>query len=194
MLLMIGILGISTAITPFIAQNSGAQKVQRIENAIIFGGKASTYLGLIVALLIFFLIRPIASIFSNNAEIIDYTIYYFYIVGLSYVFYGLYLITTSIFNGLQLPVNSLQITLIKSLFFTLPLTLLGSYWGVIGIFIGVALSNTLAGIYATIVMRKAFRKSKSELVNVHLGEEYKNDFKAFSNWIKSSVSRLHHRG
>ena len=81
-LLMIGILGISTAITPFIAQNSGAKKQERIEEAIAFGGRASTYLGLLVALLLFLFIRPIARVFSNNPEVIQYTAYYFYIISM----------------------------------------------------------------------------------------------------------------
>ena len=65
-LLMIGILGISTAITPFIAQNSGAGKRQRIDEAIALGGRASTYLGVLVALFLFLSIRSVAGIFSDR--------------------------------------------------------------------------------------------------------------------------------
>ena len=176
-LLMIGILGVSTAITPFIAQNSGAKKQGRIEEAIAFGGKASTYLGLLVAILLFLFIRPIAALFSENAEVIGYTSKYFYIVSLSYVFYGLYLITTSIFNGLQLPVNSLKISLVKSFLLTIPLTLMGAFWGVQGIFGGLALSNVLAGMYAAYEMRKQFRKVDSALAKVNIWKEYWQDLK-----------------
>ena len=176
-LLMIGILGVSTAITPFIAQNSGARQQQRIDEAIVFGGRASTYLGILVALFLFLLIKPIAGLFSDNVEVINHTSNYFYIVSLSYVFYGLYLITTSIFNGLQLPVNSLKISLIKSLLFTIPLTLIGSYWGINGIFIGLSLSNILAGIYASSEMRKEFVRTNSALAKVSIWQEYKRDLK-----------------
>ncbi|MEM7371160.1 MAG: MATE family efflux transporter [Bacteroidota bacterium] len=174
-LLMIGILGISTAITPFIAQNSGAKQTDRIDQAIAFGGKASTYLGLLVAALMFLLIKPIAALFSDHPEVIQHTANYFYIVSLSYVSYGLYLITTSILNGLQLPVNSMKISLVKSLAFTLPLTLIGAYWGVTGIFIGLSLSNVLAGIYAGWEMRKEFVRSDSSLKNVSVWKEYQQD-------------------
>lgn len=174
-LLMIGILGVSTAMTPFIAQNLGAHKQQRIDEAIAFGGRASTYLGLLVALLLFVLIRPIAGIFSDNVEVINYTSSYFYLVSLSYVFYGLYLITTSIFNGLQLPINSLKISVVKSMLFTVPLTLIGSLWSVEGIFIGLAGSNVLAGMYAGYEMRKEFKRTKSNLAQVKVIQEYKKD-------------------
>ena len=176
-LLMIGILGVSTAMTPFIAQNSGAKKQQRIDEAIAFGGRASTYLGILVALLLFLFIKPIAGIFSDTPEVINHTSYYFYIVSLSYVYYGLYLITTSIFNGLQLPINSLKISVVKSLLFTIPLTLVGSIWGIKGIFIGLALSNVLAGIYAAYQMRREFIRTNSTLAEVRIIDEYKNDLK-----------------
>jgi len=160
-LLMIGILGVSTAMTPFIAQNSGARNEQRIDEAIVFGGRASTYLGLLVAVLLFVFISSIAGIFSDNQEVIEHTITYFYIVSLSYIFYGLVLITTSIFNGLQLPINSLKISLIKFFVMTIPL--------------GFALSNVLAGIYAANQMQKQLERSNSALAEVGILQAHKND-------------------
>lgn len=176
-LLMIGILGVSTAMTPFIAQNFGAKLKDRIDEAIAFGGKASVYLGILVAILMFIFIRPIAGIFSDNAEVISYTSNYFYLVSGSYVFYGLFLITTSIFNGLQLPVNSLKISMVKSFVFTVPMTFIGSFWGVSGIFAGLALSNVAAGVFSGIQMRHSIKNSDSSLKDVNVLNEYLNDFR-----------------
>jgi len=176
-LLMIGILGVSTAITPFIAQNLGAKQHSRIDESIAFGGRASTYLGLFVCILLFLFIKPIAGIFSDDIFVVNYTAQYFYIVSISYIFYGLFIITSSIFNGLQLPMNSLKITLVKSIAFTIPLTIIGSYFGVTGIFIGISIGNILAGLLAGYEMRKQFKKVNSELAKVNIWEEYKNDFR-----------------
>ena len=44
-LALIGVFGVSTAITPFIAQNLGANQPGRIDDAIVFAGKASIYWG-----------------------------------------------------------------------------------------------------------------------------------------------------
>ncbi len=176
-LLMIGILGVSSAITPFIAQNMGAKKQSRIDESIAFGGRASTYLGLLVCILLMLFIKPIAGIFSNDGQVIYYTSKYFYIVSFSYIFYGLFIITSSIFNGLKLPLNSMKIMLTKSFALTVPLTLVGSYFGVTGIFIGLMLGNILAGLLASYEMRKQFEKMGSELAKVNIWKEYKNDFK-----------------
>lgn len=184
-LLMIGILGVSTAITPFIAQNSGAKEKRRIDQAIVFGGRASTYLGLFVAVLLFIFIKPIAGIFSDNQDVIAHTTTYFYIVSLSYVFYGLVLITTSIFSGLQLPVNSLKISLVKFFLLTIPLTFIGSLWGIKGIFIGFALSNVLAGVYAANQMQKQLERSNSTLAQVSFFQAHKYDLIKLFEKIKA---------
>jgi len=181
MLLLIGILSVSTALTPFVAQNSGAKATKRIEEAIIFGGKASTYLGLFIAIVLFIFVKPLATIFSDNLEVIDHTSNYFYIVSLSYMFYAFYLITTSILNGMQKTLISLKITTIKSFAFAVPLALIGSIWGVKGIFLGVALANVLAGIYATILMRKEIKNNYPDLQKVKALEDYKNNVKRLFN-------------
>lgn len=180
-LLMIGILGVSTALTPFIAQNVGARRRERVEQAIVFGGKASTYLGIAVAAILFVTIRPMATLFSENPTIVKQTSQYFYIVSLSYCLYGLYLVTAAIFNGLALTMEALRISFAKSFFFTIPLTWIASYWGVVGIFAGVSFSNLLAGVFAAWRMRKELDRVDSQLLNEPVLHTYWKDFKSLLN-------------
>ena len=127
-------------------------------------------------MLLFFSIKPIAHIFSEDTSVVAYTANYFYIVSASYIFYGLFVITSSIFNGLQLPLNSMKLMLLKSVLFTIPFTLIGSYFGVEGIYIGISLGNIAAGFLASYEMRKQFKKENSKLAKVNIWKEYKNDF------------------
>ncbi|MBB6462221.1 MATE family efflux transporter [Flammeovirga kamogawensis] len=175
MLLMIGISGVSMAITPFIAQNFGARNKERIDEAIVFGGKSSVYIGLLICIVLMTFAKPIAGIFTNDPIIVGDIVTYFYWVAPSFIFYGLFLVTSSILNGLQQSKKSLRIMLIKTLLFTVPLAIVGSTWGVEGIFIGVSLSNVLGGIYASIVMKKDLEKAKSVLTETSAFQEYKND-------------------
>ena len=132
-------------------------------------------MGLFVALLLLFLIKPIANIFSDDEEVISNTINYFRMVSVSYIFQGLFIVTTSIFSGLQLPINSFKIRAVKLLLFTMPLTFIGSIWGVSGIFVGFALSNILAGVYAAQQIQKELERTNSALAQVTMIQAYKND-------------------
>jgi Na+-driven multidrug efflux pump len=75
----------------------------------------------------------------------------------------------------------MKIMLVKSIAFTIPSTIIGSYFGVIGIFIGISISNVLAGILSSYEIRKYFKKVNSELTNVNIWQEYKKDFKRMFN-------------
>ena len=66
--------------------------------------------------------------------------------------------------------------LLKSVLFTIPFTLIGSYFGVEGIYIGISLGNIAAGFLASYEMRKQFKKENSKLAKVNIWKEYKNDF------------------
>ena len=134
MLLLIGVLAVGSSLTPFVAQNAGAKAHKRVDQAIVFGGKASTFIGLFLAVLLFLFVEPMATLFSDGPEIIKHTTNYFYLVSLSYMFYAFYITTTSIFNGLEKTTTSLKITTVKSLLFIAPLVSIGSIWGVNGIF------------------------------------------------------------
>ena len=188
-LLMVGVMAVSTAATPFIAQNLGAKQKLRIDEAIVFGGKASTYLGILLFILLMIFVKPISHLFSDDAEVVGFTQTYFYIVSISYVFYSLYLISSSIFNGLQLPFNSLKIILVKTLVFTVPLCLLGSLWGVAGIFVGLALSNVLGGLYAGRQVRAQLKKDNSSLLDKNPWQDYKQDIVALGRMLASVVKR-----
>jgi Na+-driven multidrug efflux pump len=47
-----------------------------------------------------------------------------------------------------------RITLIKTLVIAIPLTRIGSFWGVYEIFLGLALSSIAAGLYVSYEMKK----------------------------------------
>ncbi|GAB5556546.1 MAG: hypothetical protein SchgKO_07590 [Schleiferiaceae bacterium] len=55
----------------------------------------------------------------------------------------------------------------------------GSLYGVTGIFIGLAISNVLGGIYASIIMRKDLKKAGSVLAKTSMIEAYKKDWLRF---------------
>ena len=176
-LALVGIYGVSTAITPFIAQNLGAGRRERVDEAIVFAGKASVYWGLAVCALVVLLAGPIATLFTDSPSVQRITRLYFYIVALSYAPLGIFTVTAAIFNGSLDPTKAFRILLVKAMVLTAPLTYVGSLFGVVGIFAGIALSNVVAAIHAARQMRQHLALTSPELATRSPGRDYASDLR-----------------
>lgn len=176
-LAMIGIFAVSSAMTPFVAQNFGADEHDRIDQAVVFAGKASIYMGVVIFAILAILGPRIAAIFSDDPDVIRFVTFYFRIVALSYGFYGILNVTSAIFNGLQLPLLSLRLMLVKTIIFTVPPLIIASYISVTAILVALALGNILAGIYAGYEMRRSERKFGRPIADVNPAKDILQDFK-----------------
>ncbi len=166
-LALIGIFAVSMSITPFIAQNFGASEHDRIDDAIIFAGKASIYLGIVLLVLLALLGNAIARIFSDDPEVIRFVSLYFKIVAISYGFQGILNVTVAILNGLQMPGTALRLMAIRTFAIVFPLLLVGAQLGVWWILGALALGNIIAAIYAGRLMRKIERKFDRPIANAN---------------------------
>lgn len=156
-LALIGIFAVSMSLTPFIAQNFGAGEHDRIDQAVVFGGKASIYLGMILFAILALLGPQIAKVFSDDPDVVRFVGLYFKIVALSYGFQGILSVTVAIFNGLQLPNTALRIMLVRTFLIVFPLLFLGAQLGLTWLLLALALGNILAAFYAGRLMRKSQR-------------------------------------
>lgn len=157
-LALIGMFAVSMAITPFVAQNFGANAHDRIDSAIIFAGKASIYLGIVLLIILATLGPSIAHIFSDDPEIIRFVSLYFKIVAFSYGFQGILSVTVAILNGLQMPGTALKLMAIRTFGVVFPLLLIGAQLGVWWILVALALGNILSALYAGRLMRGIERR------------------------------------
>jgi putative MATE family efflux protein len=172
-----GILALSVIMTPLVAQNYGAGRQQRLDQVIAYSGRMTVYWGLAFYLLMLAFASDIAAIFTDNSEIIRYSSHYFYLVGLSLPAFGLLLITTSFFNGVQQPKQSLKLTLTKSLALSIPLAIVGSLFGLDGIWVGLAVANIASAIYAARLLNQWLRSNDSTLLDHNPLSDYLNDVK-----------------
>ncbi|MEH6449593.1 MAG: MATE family efflux transporter [Oleispira sp.] len=186
---LVGILALSVIMTPFIAQNYGSLSnnetaMQRLDQAIAYSGRMVVYWGLIFYGLMLFLIEPLVSLFTNNSEIIEHSKYYFFIVGISMPAFGLLLMTTSFFNGVQQGNQSLRLTLVKSLLLTIPLAVAGFFIAdAIGIWLGIAIANIIGAVYAGRLLNNWLIKNDSALVGHKVWQDYLSDLKSLKRFI-----------
>lgn len=157
-LALIGIFAVSMSFTPFIAQNFGAGEHDRIDQAVVFGGKASIYLGLVLFTVLALLGPLIAQVFSDDPAVIRFVGLYFKIVAFSYGFQGIVNVTVAIFNGLQLPETALRIMAVRTFMIVFPLLFLGSIFGLTWLLVALALGNILAAFFAARIMQNSHRK------------------------------------
>ena len=113
--------------------------------------------GTIVAIILGLYRNWISLQFNSNPDIVRYTAIYLLVVPISYITYGIILISSSAYNASGKPLPSIIMAVTRMLILYIPLAYLGSWlFGVIGIFVAICLSNLMVGILAFIWTRKTF--------------------------------------
>lgn len=185
---LVGISSVSVALVPFVAQNFGAKDRARVDEAIVFAGKASFYWGGLMFVALVLGAGPVARLFSDDGTVQHYVTLYFRIVAISYAPAGLLAVTSSIFNGVQIPGESLRILAMKTFAFTAPLAWLGSFFGAGGLFAAISLANVLGGIYAARTMRRCLRATDSDLARRRPVDDYLADWRAVTRRLSGGAS------
>ncbi len=153
-LAILGIMALSSVLTPFVGQNMGARHPKRIEESLGFSTRFSLTWGVGALLILAAGAFPIAGLFSNAESVQALTRLYLWVVPVSYGLFGLSLLASSACNGLNLPLQSSVINLVRLFLLILPLAWLGSAWlGLLGIFLGVAIGNAVSGGGAMLWLR-----------------------------------------
>lgn len=153
MLWIVVLISLSTILTPFIGQNKGAALTERVQQAVSYSIRFSLIWQGIIWFLLLLFGSSIASLFTVH-EAATYLKAYLWILPASYGFVGITMVTSSAFNGLHQPRFAALMTFVRLIILYIPLTYAGSYFGVIGAFLGMATANTLAGLFSIILLKK----------------------------------------
>jgi len=143
-LAIIGIFAISASLSPFVGQNFGAKEIERIKQGVNFSFKSAISWGLGVSLIIYFFATPIASLFSQNPQVINSSVLYFTIVPICYWAWGVSMLVYSTLYSLKKPLWAGALIVLRLFIFMVPLAYLGSnFFGLTGLFAGMALAEIL---------------------------------------------------
>jgi len=163
-LALIVIMALTASLPPFVGQNFGAKKFDRIEEAL----KKSIFFIIVWQFIVYvalvLLAKPISQIFSDDPDVQTIIQTFLYILPISYIGLGICLVSTSTINALHLPKYSLLITLLRLFALYIPMAWGGHlYFGLSGIFWGCAIANILIGGYVAWVFYRV--KKSPELLN-----------------------------
>ncbi|MBL4584314.1 MAG: MATE family efflux transporter [Pseudomonadales bacterium] len=153
-LAMVPLMALAGSIAPFVGQNFGAQKYQRIGQGLKSVSILTVGCGLILATILYLFATPIISIFNDDIAVVRVATDFLIIVPISFIGAGLVMVTSASCNALGKPRAAIILAVARFMVFLVPLAfLLGHYFGYVGIFWATFLANFIAAVVAVIILR-----------------------------------------
>ena len=148
----------SAIIGPFVGQNLGARKPERIVEALRRSAIFCMALGAVIALVLNVFAVELSSLFSDDAHVVTVTTTYLRIVPLAYGAAGIIMVVNAAFNGIGKPLPAVIISVGRTLVLYVPLAYAASHlFGIPGIFAAACFSDLLSGIIAYAWFRRHCR-------------------------------------
>ncbi len=146
--------GLSLVVAPFVGQNLGAKRWERIHRAISVSIRISLLWGGLIFILLLISGQGLAKIFSKEASVIAVARDYLRIVAIGYGCWGLVNIFIGVLNVLRKPFTGAAFALVHLFLLYYPLARIGrSLWDLKGAFSGMVVSNILASIAGYYMLR-----------------------------------------
>jgi len=152
---------VGMSLMPFVSQNYGAGRMDRIKEVSRFTILFAIYYGFSIAV-VFYMIAPyFGRIFSSDPEVIKVLVMYIRIVSFGYGmaevhrYSGFYLI------GMHRPIAAATLNMVRVLVLLIPLSFLGAYlFGIKGAFFGRLFADVLSGMIGIICTVTVLKSTK----------------------------------
>lgn len=155
-------LGIS--LVPFVSQNFGAGRFDRIHEAKVYSIRFALLYGAAIALLFFLTAPLLARLFTDDGKVEAIFTLYIRIIAFGYGLMEVHRYCGLMFTGIHQPVSSTLLNAFRVLVLLIPLSLLGNrYLGFIGIFIGRLVTDFAAGGVSFLWISRALKKHDCNL-------------------------------
>lgn len=160
-ILILVLMSLTSALTPFMAQNFGADNPERSFDGLFLSMRFAIVFQLGVFIMMVPLSIPLSALFSQEQAVQNQLWHYLMIVPFSYGFQGVIMMLVSGLNALYQPIKAFQWSAMRLFLFTLPLAWLGGIvFGVEGVFFGIAAGNILGGILSYLFALKLRQQYK----------------------------------
>ena len=161
-ILILVLMSLTSALTPFMAQNLGAKQPQRAFSGLFISMRFAVVFQGFIFLMMVPLSIPLAALFSQEDAVKNLLWHYLLVVPFSYGFQGIVMMLVSGLNAMHKPLRAFQWSFMRLFIFTLPSAWVGSQiYSIEGLFIGIAVGNTLGGLLGYLF---ALRERKLTLI------------------------------
>lgn len=145
---MLVLWSMASSLSAFVGQNWGAEKYGRVHRAQSLSNRFALVYGLVAWGVLAVLAWPLSGLFSELSIVRNAICLYLYIMPAGYGLRGVCFLCSRSFSALNRPLDAMWVDGLRMLIFYVPLALLGNWLlGLPGIFLGMAMSNILAGFF-----------------------------------------------
>ena len=147
------IIALAISLTPFVGQNWGANRPDRVRRALWLGAGFAIVWGGISWVAFLATGKTIAVWFGDKPELRRTLVQYLWIIALTYGLQGVCHLASATLNAMNRPFLAAAVIIIRTFVFVVPLAYVGAQLlGVHGAFVGIAVGNVVAGIAALAIV------------------------------------------
>ena len=158
-LVIVLLMALGGATAPYVGQNYGAKKFDRLVNGFKFSARFALFYAIFCIVFLYFASTTILGVFTDNEDVIRLAMIQLLICPWGYGFLGIASICNGSFNAFGRPLPAMTISISRTLVIYVPLAYaLAHYLGFQGIFIAQVLANIFAGCVAIVWYRRVFRE------------------------------------
>ncbi len=148
---------LSGSIGPFVGQNWGANRPDRVRDGLSVTYRFCLVWGLIAALPLLIFGSTIAAWVDETRAVVATAAFYLAVVPWSYGLWGVLMMSSASFNALGKPLPSTMLSFARMFILYIPLALLlNRFFGYTGVFVATAVSNGVMGILGFLWFRASF--------------------------------------
>lgn len=159
---LVVIVAVSMSLTPFVGQNWGAKRMDRVVRALRYSQMFALGWGALL-MIVFGVFGPqIAPIFNDDPAVIEPLARYLWIVPLSFGLQGVLTVVNASLNALNRPLQSAGLSMLRLFGLYVPVAVVLSNWmGLDGIFVAAAVANIGSGLIAWWWARRALSSEQA---------------------------------
>ncbi len=165
MLAIIVVIALSSVLGPFVGQNRGAKRFDRLSQGIGYSQIFSMIWGAVMYLFLVLFGKSAAAIFNQHPQVMATAASYFLIVPLGYGAQGVLRLSSISLSVLNKPFHAALLSILQAFLCYIPLAWLGSkLFGLQGIFSAAAFSYLLAGLASHLWLKHFLRRERTAVL------------------------------
>ncbi len=165
-------MALGMSLTPFVSQNFGAARLDRIRQARTLAVRFALGYGGVVAVLFFLAAPQLAALFSDEQEVIKVLTMYLRLIPFGYGMMETHRYCGFVLTGLQKPTHSTILNTIRVIVLLIPLTwLMARLLGVRGVFVGRLITDISVGTLGLVWVARVLRSAMAQQASAALPAE-----------------------